>query len=1749
MKKYLLFSAALILCVTVWAQAQQGVSHQAEPNPGHTGSNLHQNHDPATFNQQPLEQLLNPDGTLDLTGDFSGSLNPAGFRMVTDPSGKPRFIREQSDDLGNPGYFPSNIKAEGDENWHQFPYAPDGVNGNVYAITVSGNDVYVGGNFTEAGGSSANYIAKWDGASWSALGSGVNNTVRTIAIYGSDVYVGGNFTEAGGSSANRIAKWDGTSWSALGSGVNNWVYAIAVSGTDVYVGGAFDEAGGEKANGIAKWNGMSWSVVGYGVDNFVYAIAVTGSDIYVGGAFTRTGNNVFVNSIAKWDGTSWSALGSGVNGYVSAIAVSGSDVYVGGNFTEAGGKSANYIAAWIGNSWYALGSGVNNSVGEIVVIGDDVYVGGAFTEAGSVSAKRIAKWDWRTLAWSPLGSGLTNTVRAIAISGSDVYVGGAFLQAGDESVSYIAKWEDTCWMPFTYGINNIVMAIVDSGSDVYMGGAFTLAGWTSANRITRWDGTYLKPLGSGVSGPDLVMPHINEIVTSGSDVIVGGHFYMAGDLYVPFIGKWDGTSWSPLGSGVNNTVIAIAVSGSDVYAGGIFTKAGDVVVNRIAKWDGVSWSALGSGVNNTVRAIAISGSDVYVGGNFTEAGGSSANYIAKWDGVSWSALGSGVNNFVNTVAITENDLYVGGSFTEAGGSSANYIAKWDGISWSALGSGVNNWVNTIAVSGSDAYVGGYFTEAGGMPSHYFARWTEPDLQENHQLTLNLDMSYAPSFDPETDLVYVTGTLAGFWPEPGTDPDNQLMTRVGESMIWTKTFFLQEGDYEYKYFLNAGWVDGEWHEEINRHVAVQGDMEINDLWGHFILELVTEPEEGGAVSGGGIYSFAAEVLVEAQEAEGFEFVNWTRDDMVVSILPSFNFTMPTRNVTLIANFIPSDYETVSTLAELRSKPPGETLYRYNGQAVITAMPGMAMPPQPFIYSDFEDNQNVAFPGWPITPTIVENPDASGINTSGMVAQWQRSEELYAHVYAELDWKIDFSIQQVFTVKIWSPIACEVLFKVEDKTNYSIAVEIPQSVTLTEQWVELTYDFSGAESGIYDKIVIFMDFLSTESNTFYFDDVTGPAYYGAYKTASYVFKSGTTDKGTSRNRKFIQDHTAAIMIFDAPENITTRYKLYDVITNVTGQIDVRYNMVQFLPARNAPAALDNTPVEPTIFALDEVNPDDQAKLIKFCNVTFDGIIAGEVFAGGQNYTITDGVNTFVLRTLFWEEDYIGMEIPHGTLNITGVVTQFYEEMQITPRFAADIEPLAGGNIMVVRDATASTSGAVTIELEIINEDEFVGFNADMSISSGFTYVPGSAQLHRDNGHFLAFDILPGNVARMISAAVPTTPFLGNEGVIVSFDLQTPDEEGTFHFCVTDAVITDRNGLNIMTGDICGVITLYERSTVTFSVTNYLGNEMVNATITLNGVANPAGDYVFENIEHGTYQYTVEKDCYVVAEDFVAVSEPDVHVEVLLENMLGDANNDGVVNVSDIVIIVNYFMGQSPDPFCFINADVNGDGVINVSDVVGATNIFMGGKASPNHGLESQKAHVYLYPDGIYIESDGTLTAMQFELQGKGLEALSLASILSTHQIMYSKKYNELIAILFSLSNEPIPEGMVRIIDFYPDENNLQWGEVLVANLNAELVIVETHKDEATAVTDIDCIENIQVYPNPAKDLLWIELVNNSENPVQVSLRNIHGQTIRSIVIRDSGYVKTSMYFGELPAGIYMLQFKTSRSATTKRVMVRQ
>src|SRR5262245_17443706 len=203
--------------------------------------------------------------------------------------------------------------------------------------------------------------------------------------------------------------------------------------------------------------------------------------------------------------TNWISMGGipGADGIVRAMVVDGSgNVYIGGDFTVVGDVVANGVAKWNGTNWSALGSGISGGISALALSGSDLYAAGSFTAAGGIAATNIAKWNGSS--WSALGLGIGNAVRALAVSGSDVYAGGSFTTAGDVAANSIARWDGSSWSALASGIQGVdsappLHALAVSGSDLYVGGYFTAADGTAATNIAKWDGSSWSPLGSGMN--------------------------------------------------------------------------------------------------------------------------------------------------------------------------------------------------------------------------------------------------------------------------------------------------------------------------------------------------------------------------------------------------------------------------------------------------------------------------------------------------------------------------------------------------------------------------------------------------------------------------------------------------------------------------------------------------------------------------------------------------------------------------------------------------------------------------------------------------------------------------------------------------------------------------------------------------------------------------------------------------------------------------------------------------------------------------------------------------------------------------------------------------------------------------------------------------------------------------------------------------------------------------------------------------
>lgn len=603
-----------------------------------------------------------------------------------------------------------------------------GISGSVYAIAISGSDIYVGGDFNSpVTGGPARNVAKWNGSSWSALGSGLGggtHYVKSVAVYNGEAYFGGNFTTSDGSPFSGITKWDGTAYQSAGSLLGD-VTSFAVSGGFLYAGGDIATAPGASI-GIAKYDGTTWSELGTSANTSIKAITFSGTDMYVvGSRIVIAGQQD--SQVSKFDGTTWTRLGYFSTGGPNAVAVVGSDLYVGGYIPS---NPFNHLAKWNGSTWTGVGSGVSGgtsvsrSIAALLVSGNTLFVGGNFAIAGGLGAKNIATVT--SGAWAAFeGTGLDAAPSAIAVSGTDVYVGGSFSSAGPVTARGIAKWNSVAnsWSALGSGSNGSVASIAVAGGNVYAGGSFSQMGGINASNIAVWNGQTWATLGSGVNGT------VTAIVVRGNDVYVGGSFTSAGGITTSRIAKWNGTSWSGYsGNPLPNTVTGLGFIGNDMYVSSNTTAFN--TPNYLLKFDGTTWTGLADGMGgHGVSSLAVLGTNVYITGGFSTVGGVAANQVAKWDGSTWSALGGGLppGGFGlggSRVGTSGTDIIAVGDFTVATGGPAEHVARWNGSNWAPLGNGLDATGSTVFAAGGNIYVGGAFSRAGCNISPYLARWRE-----------------------------------------------------------------------------------------------------------------------------------------------------------------------------------------------------------------------------------------------------------------------------------------------------------------------------------------------------------------------------------------------------------------------------------------------------------------------------------------------------------------------------------------------------------------------------------------------------------------------------------------------------------------------------------------------------------------------------------------------------------------------------------------------------------------------------------------------------------------------------------------------------------------------------------------------------------------------------------------------------------------------------------------------------------------
>ncbi|MGC9472003.1 MAG: T9SS type A sorting domain-containing protein [Bacteroidales bacterium] len=159
----------------------------------------------------------------------------------------------------------------------------------------------------------------------------------------------------------------------------------------------------------------------------------------------------------------------------------------------------------------------------------------------------------------------------------------------------------------------------------------------------------------------------------------------------------------------------------------------------------------------------------------------------------------------------------------------------------------------------------------------------------------------------------------------------------------------------------------------------------------------------------------------------------------------------------------------------------------------------------------------------------------------------------------------------------------------------------------------------------------------------------------------------------NQKYMQDASGGIHVFDENGVITTSYNEGDGITGLTGTLEDYYGMLELFPYEDpGSASSTGNTVDPQVISINELNTnfeDYEAELVKVEGVSFTDADGSAEFANGEDYEITVGAESAIVRVHFYNTSVTGAVIP-AQADVQGIAIWHYDEAKISPRYIEDI-----------------------------------------------------------------------------------------------------------------------------------------------------------------------------------------------------------------------------------------------------------------------------------------------------------------------------------------------------------------------------------------------------------------------------------------------------------------------------------------------
>jgi len=242
----------------------------------------------------------------------------------------------------------------------------------------------------------------------------------------------------------------------------------------------------------------------------------------------------------------------------------------------------------------------------------------------------------------------------------------------------------------------------------------------------------------------------------------------------------------------------------------------------------------------------------------------------------------------------------------------------------------------------------------------------------------------------------------------------------------------------------------------------------------------------------------------------------------------------------------------------------------------------------------------------------------------------------------------------------------------------------------------------------------------------------------------------------------------------------------------------------------------------------------------------------------------------------------------------------------------------------------------------------------------------------------------------------------------------------------------------------------------------------------------------------------------------------------NDAGDVNEDGLLNILDIVQVANHILGSSTLEGCGAEAaDMNGDGLVNILDIVQIANAILGGRS-----VDASSATLERTESELMIQANGYIGGIQMTLSHSNNFSIEL-----TNDALFAKSHtegNQTKLVIVSPNEEKL----------FSYTGNFEIVEMIVANSANEV-----------AVTMPNTFALSSAYPNPFNPSTSVDLHLSSQGNVNVQVYDLSGRSVGTLLsgMQNVGEYNLTWDASNQASGMYIIKAETADNVAVQKILL--